>query len=441
MQYATVFHPTRKLKGTIHLPPSKSISNRLLVLQHLYKGIAIENLSQSSDTLVLQAALAQISQRNEAELCTIDVADCGTAMRFLAAVLAITPGQFLLTGTERMQQRPIAPLVDALRQLGADIEYTKNEGFPPLLIRGKKLEGGKVSIDGSLSSQYASALMMIGPALPKGLGLQLEGLVTSLPYIQMTEKLMQQCGLDITFDANLNNFTIFTKFVIPNSQFVIAPDWSSASYWYCMAALSEDAEIYLPGLRLDSLQGDAVCAKIFAKLGVETTQSEKGIAIIKSPGFDFAQPDINGSPNYQITKSPNQPFSHSFQACPDLVPAVAVACFGLDIPAELHGIGNIKHKESDRGKAIAEELGKLEVGSWNLEDNSLKYIPKNELNTPHSPLPALLLQTHSDHRLAMAFAALGILFPVEVENPNVVEKSYPNFWEDVKRMGFDTSTT
>lgn len=409
-------HTTKVVRGIISLPSSKSISNRALVIRAISgKPITIENLSTAKDTQILAELLADSNRT------TFDVGHAGTAMRFLTAYLATKEGEFVLTGSERMQQRPIKILVDALRNLGAEISYLKNEGYPPLKIKGKPLLGGEITIDGSVSSQYISALMMIAQSMKNGLKINFEGSITSKPYLDMTAEMIKVFG----------------------EGFVVEADWSAASYWYSMVALAKDAEITLLGLKKDSLQGDAVVAKIYENFGVKTEYFNKGIRLTKNSNF------LLPTSNFQL----------DFTNCPDLAQTVAVTCAALNCAAKLTGLSTLRIKETDRIAALQNELGKLgyvvEVKNDDLiiaryeaislpNQTSLRGTKKSlstkEIALPRSTSLAMTsIKTYDDHRMAMAFAPLALLYPITIENPEVVIKSYPNFWEDLKRVGFSLS--
>lgn len=386
-------HTTKVVRGEITLPSSKSISNRALIIKAL-SGLPfeIENLSTANDTQILQQLLADKNRT------TFDVGHAGTAMRFLTAYLAIQQGEFILTGSERMQQRPITILVDALTTLGADITYLKNEGFPPLKIIGKTLSGGEITIDGSISSQYISALMMIAPYIKNGLKINFEGQVASKPYLDMTAEMVKD------FKAG----------------FVVEPDWSSASYWYSMVALAKDAEITLLGLKKKSLQGDSVVAEIFEKFGVKTDFIENGIRLTKSSDFGLRTSD----------------FQLNFTNCPDLAQTVAVTSAALNIPSKLTGLSTLRIKETDRIAALQIELTRL---GFNVEVDGDDLIVNRHSGKSQqlNHWSSISVHTYDDHRMAMAFAPLSLLSPITIENPDVVVKSYPNFWEDLKNVGFE----
>jgi 3-phosphoshikimate 1-carboxyvinyltransferase len=347
----------------------------------------IENLSTAKDTQILKQLLTDKNRT------TFDVGHAGTAMRFLTAYLAIQQGEFVLTGSERMQQRPIKILVDALRTLGADITYLKNEGFPPLKIIGKPLLGGEITINGSVSSQYISALMMIAPYLENGLKINFEGKVTSKPYLDMTAEMMKV-----------------------KDGFIVEPDWSAASYWYSMVALAKDAEITLLGLKKDSLQGDAVVAKIYENFGVKTEYLENGIRLAKiSP-----------------LTTHHSPFLFDFTNCPDLAQTIAVTSAALNVPTKLTGLSTLRIKETDRIAALQNELSKLGCRVEVEHDELIILSNTNAMERQHLPI-----KTYDDHRMAMAFAPLSLLYPINIENPDVVIKSYPNFWEDLRSVGVE----
>lgn len=401
-----------KLQCDITLPASKSESNRALMIA-AYGGFApeIRNLSDSHDTKVLNKALQRLPSIDssfptslrrkcfafdevndiEGRLQTIDIADCGTAARFLATYLACHEGEWLLTGTQRMRHRPISPLVDALRALDADIQYVEQEGFLPLQVIGKPLAGGKVTLDMTQSSQFASSLVMAAPMFPKGLELELVGDLSSLPYLDMTLSMM--CHFSAQAERQGRRVVVQPKPYQPK-PFAIEPDWTAASYWYEMAALSEKCEIRLKGLGGPStgsgtacLQGDAVIAEWMTQLGVGTFAEGDDLVLRKIP-FE------------------KHPLHFDFSQHPDLYPTMAATCAGLHMEAHFTGLDNLTLKESDRVEAMQTELSKLD----------------------QQPLQFC---AHNDHRIAMALAPLSLLFgPATFDHPEVVEKSYPNFWKD-----------
>ena len=396
--------PSENIK--INICGSKSESNRLLILQAQFPNISIENLSDSDDTAVLQKGL-KISKG------TVDVHHAGTAMRFLTAYFAATEGtEVLLTGSPRMQQRPIGILVDALKSLGADIEYAQNEGFPPLRIIGKKLLKNEVRIKADVSSQYISALMLIAPALPKGLKIFLQGKTTSVPYIEMTLQLLRNIGISGDFEKNV--ISISAAETIHDNLMIVESDWSSASYFYSLVALSDDLQITLGSFSEESLQGDAALAQIYETLGVQTyfNISEKTISLSKK--------------NSQLPDSLLLDLANT----PDLAQTIAVSCFGLGIGCRLTGLHTLKIKETDRLSALKIELEKLGA-SVQIDENSLNLEKSFHLN------PEVSIETYQDHRMAMAFAPLALKTELTINKAEVVSKSYPNFWSDLKIAGVE----
>ncbi|MDX1783645.1 MAG: 3-phosphoshikimate 1-carboxyvinyltransferase [Aequorivita vladivostokensis] len=397
--------PSENIK--INICGSKSESNRLLILQAQFPNISIENLSDSDDTAVLQKGL-KISKG------TVDVHHAGTAMRFLTAYFAATEGtEVLLTGSQRMQQRPIGILVDALKSLGADIEYAQNEGFPPLRIIGKKLLKNEVRIKADVSSQYISALMLIAPALPKGLKISLQGKTTSVPYIEMTLQLLRNIGISGDFEKNVISISS-AKETIHDNLMIVESDWSSASYFYSLVALSDDLQITLGSFFEESLQGDAALAQIYETLGVQTyfNISEKTISLSKK--------------NSQLPDSLLLDLANT----PDLAQTIAVSCFGLGIGCRLTGLHTLKIKETDRLSALKIELEKLGA-SVQIDENSLNLEKSFHLN------PEVSIETYQDHRMAMAFAPLALKTELTINKAEVVSKSYPNFWSDLKIAGVE----
>ncbi|HEX8039011.1 MAG TPA: 3-phosphoshikimate 1-carboxyvinyltransferase [Chryseosolibacter sp.] len=383
-----------------NLPASKSISNRVLILNALSGGrSALHNLSDANDT---QLMLKLVGDQGK----TIDVEDAGTTMRFLTAYFSVTNQHKIITGTARMKERPIGILVDALRALGADIEYLERPGFPPLEI--KQFSGQKnrsLRIRGDVSSQFISALMMVGPTLPQGLDLTLEGKVGSRPYIAMTASLMELFG--VRCEVGDKQVTIPHHSYHP-CEFTVESDWSGASYWFSFAALAAEAEIFLPRLSVHSLQGDSAIRNIMESLGVH---SEMEGALMK------------------LTKTAHsKKLSWDFTHCPDLAQTVAVVCAAKRIEGDFTGLESLRIKETDRIAALQNELKK--IGADLVEEKDRwKLVP-----SPSLP-PKAFFNTYKDHRMAMAFAPLSTLMDVEIENPSVVKKSYPKFWEDVRASG------
>ncbi len=392
------------LKSTITLPSSKSISNRTLILNAL-SGCPqdIQNLSDCDDTEVLVKALGF-------EECDFDIKAAGTAMRFLTALLATKEGNWTITGTERMKNRPIKLLVEALMSVGGKIEYMEKEGFPPLRIHGSQLQGGKISMAGNVSSQYISALLMIAPLMKNGLTLQLKGEVVSKPYIHLTIELMKIFGVN----AEWNGATID---IHPQSykpvSFTVESDWSAASYWYEIAALSK-VEITLKGLFENSLQGDSAVARLFEPLGINTVFTTGGV-ILK-------QADRQ-----------TQTMEYDFEDEPDLAQTFVTTCCLLNIPFHFTGLQSLKIKETDRIEALKNELRKL---GYLLEDSNNSILTWDGKRCEAEATPTI--KTYEDHRMAMAFAPAALVrqHGITIANPEVVSKSYPYYWEDLQKAGF-----
>lgn len=396
------------VKVTIQLPASKSISNRALIINALGKGSCKpKNLSDCDDTQVMIKAL---NEGND----VIDILAAGTAMRFLTAYLSVTPGQRIITGTARMQQRPIQLLVNALRELGAQIEYAGNEGFPPLRIHGTELTQNEIQLKGNVSSQYISALLMIGPVLKNGLVVHLNGEIISRPYIDLTLQLMADFGAE-AFWTSPSSIIVAPK-PYKSVPFTVESDWSAASYWYQIAALTckaEKAEIELSGLFRKSYQGDSRGAEVFARLGIATEFTDRGVKLTKSGPL----PDR---------------LDEDFIDIPDLAQTLIVTCALLDIPFRFTGLQSLKIKETDRIAALRTELKKL--GYILREENDSVLIWNGERCEPEA-LP--IINTYEDHRMAMAFAPAITHFPeMQIADPQVVSKSYPGYWSDLKKAGF-----
>ena len=388
----------------IFISGSKSESNRMLVLQKLFREITIHNLSDSDDTHHLQDALS--SQDVE-----INVGHAGTAMRFLTAFFAIQQKRAtILSGSERMHQRPIKVLVEALRALGAEIYYLENEGFPPLKIIGKQLTKEQVKINGNISSQYISALLLIAASLPNGLRIELIGEITSIPYINMTLSLLNQIGITTSFKDQIIQVHPFEE--AKKHTLEVESDWSSASYFYSIAALSSiGSEIRLSSYKKESLQGDAILANIYKSFGVETVYETNSIILRK-------------------TKEPNKEhLSIDLNKAPDIAQTIAVTCYGLGVSCELLGLHTLKIKETDRLEALHSELTKLGA-NISVTSNSLYLKSRSEIVAGGS------IETYNDHRMAMAFAPLGMKIPLEILDADVVTKSYRNFWKDLQKIGF-----
>ena len=406
----------KRQKAKVKITGSKSETNRLLLLQALYPNLTLENTSNSDDSEVMLKAL-QNSQLPTPNSQLIDVHHAGTAMRFLTAYFSIQEGkEVVLTGSSRMKERPIKVLVDALNQLGAEISYEENEGFPPIRIKGKKLTQSNVSLPANVSSQYISALLLIAPKLENGLELTLEGEITSIPYIKMTLALLNEIGVTTSFVGN--KITVCHAELVSASQFTIESDWSSASYWYSIVALSEiGIQISLSSYKENSLQGDSALVEIYQDFGVETTfNSDNSITISKERIH-----------NSQLTTHNSQ-----LNNSPDIAQTIAVTCFGLGMGCDLTGLHTLKIKETDRLEALKMELTKL--GAEISVTNDSLY-----LKSSSAIKEKISISTYQDHRMAMAFAPLALKVPIIIENAEVVSKSYPSFWEDLKSVGFDVN--
>lgn len=396
--------PRQPITEGLKLPSSKSISNRALILNALSGSpYHVENLSNCDDTQVTLAAFQPSTHY-------IDIHAAGTAMRFLTAYLAGQEGEWFITGTARMQQRPIRLLVDALRSLGANIEYASNEGVPPLKISGKKLKGGILTLAGNVSSQYISALLMVAPYMEQGLTLTLSGEIISKPYIEMTIQLMREYGVTVDWDETI--IRIAPQQYTPIA-FQVESDWSAASYWYEMVSLIPNSVVELFGLQNPSTQGDAKIAEFFELLGVETQYFETGIRLVYT-GIRQKRIDLDLS---------NQP---------DLAQTLVVTCSLLNIPFRFTGLQSLKIKETDRIAALKKELSKLGYAITDKNNSILEWDGQQKIS---KTVPDI--DTYDDHRMAMAFAPAAILFPeLVINHPEVVSKSYPDFWNDLKKCGF-----
>lgn len=412
MQY--IVKAPNRIKAEINLPASKSISNRVLVIHSLSGGNStLHNLSDCDDTQVMINALRDMPE-------VIDIKAAGTAMRFMSAYLSVTEGEHVITGTERMKHRPIGVLVDALRRLGADIEYVGEQGYPPLRIRGKQLEGGTLEVPGNISSQYISALLIIGPALRNGLELRLTGDIISRPYIDLTLHVMHEFGCKIEWSS------VDTISVKPqrydDREYVVENDWSASSYWYEMLALSEDKEsgVVLPGLRDASRQGDSVVRYLYSLLGVKTA---------------FKNGDHGQNTKVALTRhfSALTRMDYDFINQPDLAQTFVVTCCALGIPFHFTGLASLKIKETDRIEALKTEMRKLGYVLRDVNDCELEW-DGERCEAEDNPS----IDTYEDHRMAMSFAPLAItLGCIRINNPEVVSKSYPNYWDDLRKAGFE----
>ena len=403
----------------VTLPFSKSIINRLLVIYHLSGGKAINNApTDSSDTVVMQNLLLKIkAQNSDPDTVTeINVGNAGTVMRFLTAVLSVTPGNWLITGTERMQQRPVKPLTDALQSLRTDLTFTNISGYPPVRINGNpNLKGGTVQLNAGISSQFISALMMLGPVLKGGIEIELLGDIISGSYIRMTQSLMQKVGADVNFEGN--------KIKIEEGKYnefdfssVVEPDWSAAAFWYQVVAFSADAQVVLKDLHNESVQGDSVLPAIYENLGVKSVFTAKRLLLTRSEQLAARE------------------FDYDFTECPDLAQAVIVTCAALGIKGRFTGLKTLRVKETDRIEALRNELTKLGYGVDVVDDQIL--LSGTIFTNAHDHKP-VVVKCYDDHRMAMSFATLALLRDdICIEEPEVVKKSYPGFWKDLEMAGF-----
>ncbi len=399
-------HPG-KINCTITPPSSKSESNRALIINALTGGKCdLQNLSNARDT----QTMIRLLKSND---YVLDVIDAGTTMRFLTAFCAVSGREAELTGTARMCERPIKLLVDALRELGCSIEYKKNEGYPPLIIKKfdkNNIKTNRLKIRGDVSSQYITALLMVAPTLPQGMILELEGKVGSKPYIEMTLALMKLFGITAETDWTNNTIRIAPQSYVP-ATYSVESDWSGASYWFSMAALAEEAKIEIKGYKSDSLQGDRVITNIAKHFGVQSTFTDTGLILEKTAS--------------------SKAFEWDFTHCPDLAQTVSVICAAKGIECTMTGLESLRIKETDRIAAIQNELRKFGSDLVEIEPNvKFKVVPGN-FNVHNQ-----LIDTYDDHRMAMAFAPLALLGDITIEDRNVVNKSYPDYWEDLKKAGF-----
>jgi 3-phosphoshikimate 1-carboxyvinyltransferase len=404
------FKGNKQIQTEITLTGSKSECNRALIISALSKGVvAVENMSNAADTVTLNRILTELSLESPHQQ-TVDVGPAGTAMRFLTAFLASSNGKFLLTGSERMKQRPIGILAEALIAIGADISYAEQEGFPPVLIQGPlKQSADSVKIKGDISSQYISALLMVAPTLSNGLILDIQGELTSLPYVKMTLDMLAEAGISHHWEEN--------KISIKPQDFKkatlsVEPDWSAASYWYSIAALADKAAIELPYLKNKSLQGDSRIREIMVDFGIETLSTSNGIAL-KTTGKNFTDELLD------------------LKDCPDLAQTIIVCAAVLKKNLKFTGLETLKIKETDRVLALQNELSKIGVSL--VEDNLIYTLNCDNLHFPDQ----VTIKTYDDHRMAMAFAPIALMInELVIEDMDVVEKSYPDFWKDLERAGF-----
>ncbi|SDX76908.1 3-phosphoshikimate 1-carboxyvinyltransferase [Lutibacter oricola] len=393
---------TKTVNGTVKITGSKSESNRLLILQQFYSNLEIENISNSDDSELMQKALANTTSK-------VNIGHAGTAMRFLTAYFSVKENsEIVLTGSHRMKNRPVKILVEALRSLGANIEYLEKDGYPPLKIKGQKLVDSFVEIDGGVSSQYISALLLIAPTLQNGLKLKFKGKVTSIPYIKMTLGLLQELFIESSWEGD--TITILPKANLETKKVVIESDWSSASYYYSLVALSKNAEVTISSYKQNSLQGDSVLAEIYKNLGVETTYKTNALVLKNNSA-------INTSYFEEL----------NLASAPDIAQTIVATCFGMGVACYLTGLHTLKIKETDRLVALKNEIEKL-GGKIEITNESLRLFPSEKINKN------IAIATYDDHRMAMAFAPLALKVPIVIEEPEVVSKSYPTFWLDFEKV-------
>ncbi len=417
MKSIVISKPDKILSGSIMLPASKSISNRLLMMRAISgRHFEIDNLSEADDTLLMQKQIANIlnviGQKKSIEL---DVAMAGTVMRFLTAWLTMKPGKWVLTGSERMKQRPIGILVDCLKHLGASIDYLAKPGYPPLLIRGTEIHGNELIINPGVSSQFTSALLLIAPYLPDGLILNMKGTTVSSPYVNMTIKLMQSFGAKVK--EGKTRIHVKPGSYLP-CDFKVESDWSAAAFWYEAAVFADEVDIELIGLQQDSIQGDAILPAVYQNFGIVTEFTGKGIRLTKM------RKKIDG-------------FYFDFNDYPDIAQAVIVTCAGMRIRGRFEGLKSLQIKETDRLQALKNEISKLGIAvEISTQGESLVTL---EITSSKSSFPGgLIFETYGDHRMAMALAPLVMKSgSLKIMNPDIVAKSYPQFWKDLQIAGFD----
>jgi len=390
----------------LNITGSKSETNRLLLLKALFPNITLANTSNSDDSEVMQKALAGNDE-------IVDIHHAGTAMRFLTAYFSVNEGrEVVLTGSSRMQERPIKILVDTLRQLGVEISYEKEEGYPPIRIKGKKVTASKVNLAANVSSQYISALLLVASKLDNGLELTLEGEITSIPYIKMTLALLNDLDIKTSFEGNV--IKVFPKESVETKEMVVESDWSSASYFFSLVALADAAKITLSSYKENSLQGDSELVSLYEKMGVKTTFQNNKMTLEKVAGFNYQ--DVN----FELNNTP------------DIAQTIVVTCLGLGIGCHLTGLHTLKIKETDRLEALRIELTKLGA-NISVTNDSLTLSRSGDIN--HD----VHIATYNDHRMAMAFAPLAIKVPIIIDDAEVVSKSYPDFWNDLKALNFQIS--
>lgn len=411
MEKLTLKKSNRQIKGTIELAGSKSIANRALIIRALCKDpFPIHRIANANDTQLMQALI-----ESEAELR--DAGPAGTTFRFMTAYLSLQAGSQVLTGTQRMKQRPIGLLVDALKSLGADIQYLEKEGYPPLKVNAPSQDFGKnnkVAIPADTSSQYVSALLMIAPTLPNGLELSLVGDIVSRPYLEMTLSLMKYFGIHYQWKGQ-------TIHIAPQEYaarpFTVEADWSAASYHYALAAFADEVDLQLNGLFQESVQGDSVLAEMMTHFGVQTSYNETGVRLTKSG------------------QASSEPLTKDFLYCPDLAQTLAVICAGTGTQGRFTGLQTLRIKETDRIAALQRELKKVGVEFYEDPEKQDWFVVKGKAHFEQTPSFA----TYEDHRMAMAFAPLAMFHEIDIAEPDVVDKSYPDFWKDLITLAFDVA--
>ncbi len=398
---------SKSIEGVLNISGSKSESNRLLILRAFTSYFDIKNISDSDDTNVMISAI----NSNQEE---IDIGHAGTAMRFLTSYFSsINNSSVILTGSKRMKERPISILVDALRELEVEISYIKNEGYPPIKIKGKEINKKQVKLPANVSSQYITSLMMLGVSLQNGLVINLSTEITSLPYIEMTKKIIERIGGNVKLKSNQILIDSLSNKKIPNQ--LVESDWSSASYFYSMVALSDLSDLTLKTYYKDSIQGDSDLAEIYKKFGVKTTYINNGIHLSKSDD--------------KIEKKISLDLSNN----PDLAQTIVVTCLGLQIDCDIYGLQTLKIKETDRLIALKSEIEKFGVDKIEVTESSLHLENKSQLKSNIS------IDTYDDHRMAMSFVPLSLLDPIKINDPLVVTKSYVSFWDHLEKIGFEIS--
>lgn len=390
----------------LNITGSKSETNRLLLLKALFPNITLANTSNSDDSEVMQKALAGNDE-------IVDIHHAGTAMRFLTAYFAVNEGrEVVMTGSSRMQERPIKILVETLAQLGVEISYLKEEGYPPIKIKGKKVTASKVNLAANVSSQYISALLLVASKLENGLELTLEGEITSIPYIKMTLALLKDLDIKTSFEGNV--IKVYPKEAVETREMIVESDWSSASYFFSLVALADAAKITLSSYKENSLQGDSELVSLYEKMGMKTTFENNKMTLEKVAGFNYQ--DVN----FELNNTP------------DIAQTIVVTCLGLGIGCHLTGLHTLKIKETDRLEALRIELTKLGA-NISVTNDSLTLVPSQNIN--HN----VHIATYNDHRMAMAFAPLAVKVPIIINDAEVVSKSYPDFWNDLKALNFQIS--